>query len=394
MTSLKAHTIRIGVAAALLGSTALSAHALDAGDAFARYTALVEKTGVGKLTYDAPTLSGDSATAENTKLTIEESGQTIVINFGTTTFSDVEDGDKGALNIGAMTMSGIDFSNEGFALTSGEISATDFQLPAVDATDAVVATYGSLNVDGMEAMIGGKPAFTIASMEGSIIGNYPDTALVQDFTINDVNMQVANLPDSNQAKGVLGALGYEEINMDVVIGGAWDPSGKLSLTDFDYIVDNIGTLSLDLDLDGYTEEVHSAITKIQAETTPENANQMSMKTLGELQKLSLVGGQIKFEDASITNKLLEFFAPQMGTDVEGLKAQANGMLPLVLSRLGDPELTQMVSAAVGKFLQDPNSLQIDIAPAEPVPFGEVMGAGMAAPQTLPKVLGAKVSANQ
>jgi len=42
----------------------------------------------------------------------------------------------------------------------------------------------------------------------------------------------------------------------------------------------------------------------------------------------------------------------------------------------------------------PHSLILKIAPAQPVPVGQIIGVAGAAPQTLPDVLGADVSANK
>ncbi|MEM1366262.1 MAG: hypothetical protein AAGH82_10995, partial [Pseudomonadota bacterium] len=230
------------------------------------------------------------------------------------------------------------------------------------------------------------------SMEGSAIGRFPDEQLSQNFSVTDISFDVANLPNSNNAKLALKAMGYDTVTMDMIIEGGWEPSGRVTLDRYDIIADDIGTLSFVLDISGYTTELAQRIAEINAATTPENQTQQSMKVMGEMANLALTSGQISFTDNSITDKLLAFFAPQMGTDAEGLKAQAKGLLPLGLAQLGDPKLTQMVTAAVGKFLDNPGKLIIDMQPDALVSFGEVMGAGMAAPQTLPKVLGVKVSA--
>jgi hypothetical protein len=52
-----------------------------------------------------------------------------------------------------------------------------------------------------------------------------------------------------------------------------------------------------------------------------------------------------------------------------------------------------VSAAVNTYLDKPGSLTISAEPANAVPFPMIMGAAMGAPNTLPNVLGVKVTAN-
>jgi len=70
-----------------------------------------------------------------------------------------------------------------------------------------------------------------------------------------------------------------------------------------------------------------------------------------------------------------------------------GMTPLMLAQYNVPELQNMVSAAVNTYLDKPGSFTITAEPANAVPFPMIMGAAMGAPNTLPKVLGVKVTAN-
>ncbi|MGO7638647.1 hypothetical protein AB9E25_33985, partial [Rhizobium leguminosarum] len=69
------------------------------------------------------------------------------------------------------------------------------------------------------------------------------------------------------------------------------------------------------------------------------------------------------------------------------------MTPIMLAQLNIPELQNAVSAAFNTFLDDPKSLTVKAAPENPVPFPTIFGAAMGAPNTLPQVLGVKVTAN-
>ena len=57
------------------------------------------------------------------------------------------------------------------------------------------------------------------------------------------------------------------------------------------------------------------------------------------------------------------------------------------------EIVAMVADAAGKYLDNPESLTVTVAPAAPLPFPQIMGAAMGAPNTIPDVLGVKVEAN-
>jgi hypothetical protein len=381
------------LAAGLLASTALPAFAVDAGDAFARYQALIAEAG-SELLYDEPTINGSSGQATNSRIVFNDPDLGAVeVPLGTIELSGVGEGSDGSIFIGEMRVDGVNYEQDGLKVTTGSILANEFEIPAEGSTmPSGMAAYGLIKVNGATVSMGGKDVVTIADMEGSATGKFPNETLAQNFTITDITFNVADLPDGNNAKPALQAMGYETVTMDMLIEGGWEPTGRVTLDRYDIIADDIGTLSFVMAIDGYTAELAERIAKINASMTPENTSQQSMAMMGEMANLALASGQISFTDNSITEKLLGFFAPQMGTDVAGLKAQAKGLLPIGLAQLGDPELTQMVAAAVGKFLDNPGKLVVDMQPETAVSFGEVMGAGMAAPQTLPKVLGVKVSA--
>lgn len=65
----------------------------------------------------------------------------------------------------------------------------------------------------------------------------------------------------------------------------------------------------------------------------------------------------------------------------------------MMAQLNLPELQSQVSSAVNAFLDNPKSLTISAEPEKPVPFPTIMGAALGAPNTVPSVLGVKVTAN-
>ena len=71
----------------------------------------------------------------------------------------------------------------------------------------------------------------------------------------------------------------------------------------------------------------------------------------------------------------------------------NGALPFMLNAINNPAFQEKVAKAGQAFLTDPKSLTITLNPAQPVPFQEIMGSAMSAPQTLPDMLAIDVTAN-
>ena len=78
---------------------------------------------------------------------------------------------------------------------------------------------------------------------------------------------------------------------------------------------------------------------------------------------------------------------------EDIVAQLNGALPFMLNALNNPSFQEKVAKAAQTFLSDPKSITITASPAAPVPFQQIMGSAMTAPQSLPDTLALDVTAN-
>ena len=117
--------------------------------------------------------------------------------------------------------------------------------------------------------------------------------------------------------------------------------------------------------------------------------------LGLMQQLTFHGATIRFDDDSLTGKVLDYVARQQGAKPADIVNQAKAMLPFAdgaaqQSRAASKQVTE----AVGTYLDEPKSLEIRAAPASPLPFAVIAAGAMAAPKDLPKTLGVTVTANQ
>ena len=119
----------------------------------------------------------------------------------------------------------------------------------------------------------------------------------------------------------------------------------------------------------------------------------NLAMLGLMQRLTFNAAQIRFEDDGVTAKALDYAGKKQGSNGPQMAQMIKAMTPIVLSQYNIPELQNMLSQAVNTYLDKPENLTITAEPANPVPFPMIMGAAMGAPNTLPNVLGVKVSAN-
>ena len=89
-------------------------------------------------------------------------------------------------------------------------------------------------------------------------------------------------------------------------------------------------------------------------------------------------------DHSLTGKLLDFQASQMGSTGDQLALGAPMMVGMGMAGLNMPAFTEMVTKAVGNFLKDKGSISVEAKPAEPISIVEVILAGQAGPNKNPQ----------
>jgi hypothetical protein len=114
---------------------------------------------------------------------------------------------------------------------------------------------------------------------------------------------------------------------------------------------------------------------------PEGADKRAqgMAVLGLMQQLTFNSTSIRYDDDSLTNKVLDYVGKQQGMSAKDIANQVKAIIPFGMAQLQNPELTAQVSAAVGKFLDDPQSLEISAEPPSAVPFALIMAGAMANP---------------
>jgi hypothetical protein len=136
--------------------------------------------------------------------------------------------------------------------------------------------------------------------------------------------------------------------------------------------------------------------KLSNENADKAAGQqaMGMSMMGLMQQLTFEGALIRFDDASITQRLLAYFGQQQGMSAEDMAKSLSGMIPIMMAQLNVPDLQNQVTEAANTFLADPKSVEISALPEKPVPFPQIMGAAMGAPTSIPALLGVTVTANQ
>jgi hypothetical protein len=196
-------------------------------------------------------------------------------------------------------------------------------------------------------------------------------------------------------------LGLTTISGNITENLTWTMAdGHMVVDEFLFDFADVGALDINLDITGMTPAVLDQIYAMQTQMaangetpTEEQAQAQMMQGMALMQGVSIVSASIRYDDASIAGRLLDFFAAQSGADrasfVEGLKST----LPALVAQSGIPALNDAVVPPVSEFLDNPQSLEVRVAPPSPTSVLVLMAAA-ANPAGLITALGLAVQANQ
>jgi hypothetical protein len=324
--------------------------------------------------------------------------------------------EKDALPIGNITLEGVSDENGGYAIatastdafTRSEKSTTvevspfvihGLTLPPEGSTGPLggFLMYKSANLDHLTVKVDDKTAFSMQNLSVDVTPPAGGSALEFKGGVEKFTGDLSQAKDP-KAKEAIEALGYQTITGNIRMAGSWQPSdGQLSLSKYDVTVDNAGTLGLSLNIGGYTLDFIKSVQELQkkmaSQMEGDNKSAQGMAMLGLMQQLSFGGATIRFDDNSLTNKILDYVAKQQGMTAKDVANQAKAIVPFGLAQLNNPELTAQASKAIGAFLDNPKSIEISAKPATPVPFAMIAAGAMSDPKSLTKTLGLSVTGN-
>ncbi len=317
-------------------------------------------------------------------------------NLSKVRLQDVKEEEKG-FRITAIRAPEFSYASEGKTL---EVGGAEFRgiFVAKGATSDPISQsllMESASFDSVRALDDTGEVFRLQSASYEATPYAPGKPLKYTMEITGIEANSAGLSDP-RSRDMMTALGYEQIKGSVSGSGSWDPVGGRSvLNDLTYKVDDAAQLSVSIDLSGITPQFIAAMQDLnKRRASGETDNRLSgLAYMGLMQQLVFNRLQIRLEDASLTNKVIDYMAKSRGVSREEVIAQAKGVLPATLMQLRNPAFAERVSEAVGTYLDDPKSLTITAAPPKPVGAPSIMATGMVALQTLPDMLGVTVTAN-
>lgn len=378
----------------LLAATALTllsathAFAVEAQDFVDRLQDLLGKQG-SALTVEAMAKDGDVITLTGVTMTIANETKKSALPLGDFIFSGVSENDAGVYLAEKLSLADINHKTPDGTLSVTGISFENFELPKPSKSAFIF--YTSAKLDAVTLTYKGEEVFRLRDAAAMLDANDDRTELGFDTDVNSIWLNMAsNVPPQQLA--ILSKMGYETIEASMDVDGSWNAeTGLMRMTDLNIDVANAGKLSLAIAFDGYTLEMAEALGSLSG---IKNEKAVEAEMLKFVSQMNYISSSIKFEDQSLTNKLLDFQAEQQGTDRAALVQLAKAMMPFAMSGLNMPEFTGMISTAVGQFLENPQDIEITANPASPIPLTTLMETGERQPQALIGAMNVQVKANQ
>lgn len=391
---------------ACLSSAALVpglAQADDAPPAVQAFLDNLQRQTSAKPAYDSLKVEGGNVTIINLTLTKEakDNDPGLSVKTAQLDFTGITDQGNSLWQIGKST-----FTNTSVQMT-GKDAALSATIPAASAegwyiravpvtptpkdellsslTFANKMTSGPITINATGQML------TIDSIDTTWNGDPATGAGKFSLKVNNLAVPQATVALFDTGS-VWKQLGYDGLNFDIATDGDLTSNGDTLGYAFNLSLAgrNIGALSLSAAVDNLPVAAYAQMLKDQT-----GGRGIDFATLSpQLQNVDIKGGSLRFDDASITKKILPLAAAMQGMDEKVLLASIPPTIQLTLVQLQNEALTKQAVDAVTAFLADPKSLMLSIKPEAPMKLLEFNALDPAKPGEAITKLGVSITANQ
>lgn len=393
----------LSVATALTVIFAGSAYALDGNDVAKRLQARFEEQGT-KVEFGKVETDGTTVTLRDTKVTVPNS-EIGEMSVGDIVLKDVAEDGKGAYTAETATLQ--DFSNtkDKTKIDVKGIEIGKIYLAADNEEDVIakMMAYQNFKIDSLVVAEDGQEMVNVKDVFANSSAYTKGTAMTYEFGVKSIDLDIEKMEKVRKAGEAEATpnpmldLGYKQLKMAISSTGSWEPEkGDLAMDKFEFDVADLGKFDTTLKLGGYDAKFIKALQEANKKINEnkENSDVAGMAMLGLIQQLSISGMSFRYDDASLTPKLLEYYGKQQGISSEDMVNQIKGIAPLMVGYLGHADFAMQATTAINTYLDDPKSLTIAAKPDAPVSFALIAATATADPKKLIDLLAVKLTANQ
>jgi hypothetical protein len=282
-------------------------------------------------------------------------------NRGDATADDlnVQASPLGALTVDRIAVANLDL-REPFSrlLAGGALTPATFDGLAI----------GRIDYDGMIGRLPTGVPVTLGKLTLSNIAVSGGVPVAGALAYSGLRIRRAQMPNA-QSLEIFDKLGLETVTLGLGFSFKWDLEQKrMTLSDIVLKADELGALTLSVDLAGMGGDA---------------AWQSDVK---------LAHAALRYDDASLMERLLRTGAAQSGVDVAAFRQQIIATIRERISALGDNPAISAAAKALVTFLASPHTVTVELAPPTPVGVGLLQTARDLPPAELVSRLGLSVSA--
>jgi hypothetical protein len=386
-------------ASAAIAILPCSAYALDGQDLLKKINAAYA-TGGTAINAAAVEVNGDTVILRDATFKPDGDATKEPVPLGTVTMKGVAAIDDGSYEIDRVEFQPINLTSDKSTITASDLYLSGVTVPAkTDGEDlSSILFYEKAHSGPINIKVDGKDMLSVGEMQATSVIEDDGASLSFEASVTGFKFDLSTVEDPN-SKETIDALALSPLDGSMTMTGSWElQSGNVDIEDYVLDFKNVGKLEMSLSLSGYTMELMKQIQET-AKAAEANASDPQAKqaagiaTLGLLQQMTFTGADIRFDDAGLTGRALDYSGKKQGVSGKDMGQMIKAMTPLMLAQAKLGSLQNSVSAAVNTYVDNPKSFTVTATPENPVPFPMIIGAAMGAPETLPKVLGVDVSAN-
>ncbi|WGG60440.1 hypothetical protein [Brucella intermedia] len=375
----------------VFGSAAMAA---DANAVAERIKALYAKQG-GELSFANVQASGSDIVLQGTKIKLPTIGEKETA-IGDVTLQNVQDAPDGGYSIEQVTVPDLALAGETDKNDKAEMKGLAMQnvhIPSEKAKGPLdsIVMYEKLKIDEIQFGTPGKDGATVKGFDLSLDTTNKAEKIGYVWTIANIDATF-----EKGGKNPLAPLDMNTFNGSLTSKGSWSPtSGDTSLDQLELEAKELGKINITGSLGGYDLAFLEAVQKTQENMSKADADKdaAGLAILGLAEQLNLKNLSIRFDNDTLTQKVLDYYAKQQGADGKQLGEQMKMMVPLMATQLKNPEFAQQLKVAADKYFTDPKSLTISASPDQPVTFASIVATASLDPTKIIQLLKISVDAN-
>lgn len=318
-------------------------------------------------------------------------------SLGDLNFKNVTEDKEGNFTAETLNIDAIYYDNQKETMAFKNIALSQIHLVSPQNTNLLLkaAPLENAAIEQISFLNNNQTYFKMVNIQLIYTAQSSNDVITTKLTIPNISYDPLKEGNPSAVK-TLADLGYNTLDGSVILNGDWNiKTGNLKINDYEINVNNVGKLSLSMAVQGFTPEFNDNFKAFMSNMqTQKDQNMVTMAALGLAQQISFENYSMRYDDASLTNRILDDNAKQSNMTRDQIVAQIKGILPFVGMQIKNPAFVTQLTDQVGKFLDNPKNLTISAAPDKPTPFSILMATGMSAPETLIDTLHVKVEANK